>query len=129
MKKSSKAALLSAFVFPGAGHFFLKKYILGIILLFISLCGAYYLTSIMFEKATQLTEQILSGKVQPNAAAITDLISAQSTGPEAQRLDIVTYVIFLCWLIGIIDSYRQGLVLDKEARASELVQKYKKPSS
>ena len=83
----------------------------------------------MFEKATQLTEQILSGKVQPNAAAITDLISAQSTGTEAQRLDIVTYVIFLCWLIGIIDSYRQGLVLDKEARASELVQKYKKPSS
>jgi hypothetical protein len=32
MKKSMKAALLSAFVFPGAGHFFLKKHITGTVL-------------------------------------------------------------------------------------------------
>jgi hypothetical protein len=27
MNKSTKAALLSTFVFPGAGHLYLKKYI------------------------------------------------------------------------------------------------------
>ena len=45
MKKSTKAALLSAFVLPGAGHIFLKKYIPGVALVGASLGGIYYLTS------------------------------------------------------------------------------------
>jgi TM2 domain-containing membrane protein YozV len=39
MKVSYKAALLSAFVFPGVGHFYLKKYWRGGVIMFIVLSG------------------------------------------------------------------------------------------
>ena len=113
MKKSTKAVLLSAFVFPGFGHFVLKKYKHGIVLAGISFAGIYYLASKAVEKALQIAEKIQSGDIQLNAEVITELVSKQATGTEAQLLDVVTYAIIICWLIGIIGSYRAGCIRDK----------------
>jgi len=113
MKKSTKAALLSAFVFPGAGHIYLKKYIPGVVLVGASLVGIYYLISKTVERSLQIVEKIQSGDVQLDITAITELVSKQSTGTEVQLLNIATVVIIICWLIGIIDSYRVGCLQDK----------------
>lgn len=114
MKKSTKAVLLSAFVCPGVGHIYLKKYIPGVVLVGASLVGIYYLISKAVERSLQIIEQIQSGNVQIDVAAITELVSKQSTGTEAQLLNIATVVIIICWLIGIIDSYRVGCVQYKK---------------
>ena len=113
MKKSMKAALLSAFVFPGVGHIYLKRYIPGVVLVGASLAGIYYLTSNAIERSLQIVGKIQSGDVPLDVTAITELVSKQSTGTEAQLLDIATTVIFICWIIGIIDSYRVGRGQDK----------------
>ena len=42
MKKSTKAALLSALICPGAGHIFLKKYIRAMLLVAATLAGVGY---------------------------------------------------------------------------------------
>ena len=108
-----KAALLSAFVFPGVGHFLLKKYIPGVVLAGTAFVGLYFLIANMVEKALQITEKIQSGEVQLDAATITELVSRQAAGTEAQPLNIAAAVLFISWIIGIADAYRVGRVLDK----------------
>jgi hypothetical protein len=113
MATSIKAALLSALVFPGAGHFFLKKHIRGIILTSTTFASLYFLISGVVEKALQITDKIQRGEVQPDAAAITELVSAQPTGSEMQIITLASYVLLIAWLIGIVDAYRIGRIQDK----------------
>jgi hypothetical protein len=100
MKKSNKAVLLSALVFPGAGHFLLKKHISGAILATASLAALYLIISNMLERAQQIADKILSGEVNLDEAAIAELLSRQPSGGES-------------WLTGIVDSYRCGRAQDK----------------
>jgi hypothetical protein len=115
MKKSTKAVLLSAFVFPGSGHVLLKKYVLGIVLIGVSLASTYYMVSKTVEETMQIVEQIQSGYVQPDAAAIEELVAKRSTGTDAYLIDIAMYIFIICWLIGIIDSYRVGRARESNA--------------
>ena len=113
MKQSMKAALLSAFVFPGAGHFFLKKHITGTVLAGSALIALYLVVSKTVERALQIFEKIQRGEVQPDIAAITELVTRQSTGTDAKLLNIASAVLIISLLVGIIDSYRVGCIQDK----------------
>ena len=113
MKKSTKAVLLSALVFPGVGHIYLKKHISGTVLIGTAFAAIYFLVSITIEKALQITEKIQSGDIPLDIAAITESISKQSTGAEAQLVNLATATFIICWLIGIVDCYRQGRVREK----------------
>ena len=108
-----KAAFLSTFVFPGTGHFFLKKHIIGTLLAGAALAPLYFLISGMLERALQIAEKIQLGEIQPDVAAIAELLSRQPTGSDTQILNIAWTVLIISWLIGIVDSYRVGRKLDK----------------
>ena len=108
-----KAALLSAFVFPGVGHFLLKKYIPGAVLAGTAFAGLYFLIAKTVERALQIAEKIQSGEVQLDSATITELVSNQGTAAEIQLLNIAAAVLVISWLIGIVDSYRVGRAEDK----------------
>ena len=113
MSKSSKAALLSALVFPGVGHLFLKKHITGAVLVCASLAALYLIAADIWEKALAIVEKIERGEVSPDVAAIAELLSRQPMGNESQLLDAALPVLVICWVIGIADSYRCGRALDK----------------
>jgi len=117
MKKSTKAVLLSAFVFPGAGHLYLKIYILGIALIGASLVGVYYLITTSVESALEIAEKLQSGELQLDEVTITELVSKQTAGTKSQLVNIATLAIIICWVIGIIDSYSVGRVRDKNDQA------------
>ena len=117
MNKSMKAALLSAFLFPGAGHYFLKKFISGTVLAGTAFAALYLIISRAVERALQITEKIQRGEVQLDVTTITELVSKQPTGTEAQLLDIATTVLIITWLIGIVDSYGVGRLQDKGAES------------
>ena len=117
MNKPIKAALLSAFVFPGVGHFFLKKHIPGAVLAGTALAGLYFLMAKTLETALQIAENIQSGEVQLGAMTITELVSKQPTGAGIQILDIATAALIIAWLIDIVDSYRVGRAQDKDLGA------------
>lgn len=114
MKISTKAALLSAFVFPGVGHLYLKKHSRGVALIIASCAAIYYVMSLAVEKALQISEMVQSGDLPLDVEAITELVSRQSTGNEYLLVNIATVAFIICWLIGIIDSYRLGCVRDKK---------------
>ncbi len=115
MKKSTKAALLSALVFPGTGHFHLKKYIPGVVLAGSAGVGLYFLITKTLERTLQIVDKIQGGEVQADIAAISELLLEQPTGAEAQLLNAATAVLIISWLISIVDSYRIGRVQDKDA--------------
>jgi len=108
----SKAALLSGLVFPGFGHFFLKKRIAGSILFGTALTSLYFLMAPSVTAALRITEQIQSGEVDLNNTTITDLIATQSSTGDGQLLEFATAVLVVSWLIGIFDSYRVGRAAD-----------------
>ena len=120
MKRSTKAALLSALVFPGVGHMYLKKYISGVILMSASFIGIYLMIAKTIESALQIVAQIQNGSVEPDIAAIMEVVSKQpiETGIGVYLIDIATAVFFICWIIGIIDSYRVGGNQDKTEKMS-----------
>ena len=91
----------------------MKKYIQTVFLIGITSSAAYYLISKSVEKALQIVEKIENGEVPPDVATITELLSKQSMGADAQSLDTATLIIGVCWAIGIIDSYRIAYLQDK----------------
>lgn len=114
MKKSTKAALLSAFLFPGVGHIYLKKYTAGVMLAGVSFAAIYYLITKAIAKAFEISEKIQSGDIQLDIEAITKLVSQQSSGTDAKLLNLATIALVICWLIGILDSYRAGRAREKK---------------
>jgi hypothetical protein len=115
MKMPVKTALLSAFVFPGVGHLLLKKYVSGVALSGTAFVALYFLIAKTVERALQIAEEIQSGQVQLDVATITDLVSKQAPDTEAHLLNIAAAVLFISWLVGIVDSYRIGRAQDKDA--------------
>lgn len=115
MKKSTKAALISAFIFPGIGHLYLKKFMSGV-LLFAASAGSFsFIVFKTVERALHIIDTMQSGSTAPDIAAISKLVSQQSSngGNDILLLNVATAVFVLCWIIGIIDSKRLGRVLDK----------------
>lgn len=108
MKKSMKAALLSALVFPGVGHIFLKKYIVGVTLACASSLSLYFIISKEIERALQIVEKIQLGEVQPDLSAITEMVSMQTMGSDTRLLNIASILLLFFWVIGIVDSYVVG---------------------
>jgi len=108
MKKSTKAVLLSALVFPGSGHIYLKKYITATVLLSAALGSLYYLITKAVERAMQIAEKIKNGEVQLDVVVITELVEKPLSASETQAQFIATSILIICWLAGIIDTYRIG---------------------
>jgi hypothetical protein len=108
MSKSLKAALLSALVFPGVGHFVLKKHLQGSLLSGISVVCLYFLLMAIVDIAQRLSEKIQSGEVPFDVTKITQLVSQQLAGSDGQLVNIASLLFMICWIIGVTDSFRIG---------------------
>ncbi len=113
MKRSTKAILLSAFVFPGVGHFYLRQFVIGIVLSGGSAGALYYIISSAVSKALEIAETIQSEGVPLDVEAIVSLVTEQSHGAESISLSIASIALIAFWVIGIVDLYRVGRVLEK----------------
>jgi len=108
---------LSAFVFSGVGHFFLKKHVQGALLAGIATICLYLLLVTTVAIAQEISDKILSGEIPMDVARITEEILKQLVSSSIQQINITTSLFFICWLISIIDSYRLGYIEDKGDRS------------
>ena len=113
MSQSLKAALFSTFVFPGSGHFLLKKHVRGVLLAGVTCACLWVLLSIALEKAQELSYKIQSGEIPLDLSRITDEVSKLAASNGTQQADTATYILVICWLVGIVDAYRVGWLQDK----------------
>ena len=101
-KKSTNALLLSALVFPGAGHIYLKKIKTGVTLIGLTLVALIYIISDIMGQAFNVVEQIQLGTIMPDTTSIRTMIEQQ---PGGKWIGIASYLIVACWLIGVIGCY------------------------
>lgn len=113
MTKSTKAVLLSGLVFPGIGHFVLKQYVRGSILMLTALIAISVIVRIIFQQAQAIVDRVVSGEIALDAAAISTVVADPSSDSDSSISSIAMTVFLACWLIGILDSYRVGTALEK----------------
>lgn len=100
MKSPTVAVLLSGLVFPGAGHFYLKRPLRGALLLIISLVCLWRIVSQATQQATAVLEQFeLSG-------GGADLVTQSLNQPNSASGTLASLVLAGCWVIGMVDAYR-----------------------
>ena len=104
--------LLSACVFPGSGHLYLKRFKIGVVLAGAAFVSLYVLVSKTVERALAISERIQRGEIPPDFTAISDYVSAQSAGGETLSINLATYVFIIVWLVGVIHSHRIGRSLE-----------------
>ncbi|PCK08212.1 MAG: hypothetical protein COA42_10430 [Alteromonadaceae bacterium] len=109
MNKSLKAVLLSALVYPGVGHYFLKKYIACAIFASIFTIPLFLIVKGIMIRANHVAEQIRNGAIPLDLGKISTLISDISSGPDTQALNIQTYALMIIWFASILDSYRVSI--------------------
>ena len=112
MSNSVKALLLSAFVFPGAGHYFLKKPVQGTILAGASLACLYGILSISMSIAQGVASKIQTGELPLDATRLEQELQKESSGTPG-LVDLMTFTFGACWFFGIADSFRIGRATDK----------------
>lgn len=108
MKKTTKAVLLSALIFPGAGHIFLKRYTSASLLAAVSFGALYVIVSNAVDRALDIVDKIQRAELQPDITAITTVLSKQPLGADAQTINMATLVLIVVWLVAVADSYRAG---------------------
>lgn len=116
MRASIKAAMLSALVFPGAGHLLLKSYKMAAVLATIAAGGTAILIMLAIDMATTLVDKIQRGEVSLDPDAIAAAINMHTTTAQAQSADLATYAIIIAWLLGTVDAYRRGQAIDKNPK-------------
>lgn len=104
MSKSTKSALLSALIFPGAGHLYLKCYKRGFILLTITVVALVILIKQTLERVSSIIAQMeVHGHVMS-----TQEISEMIANSPNESFNFAVIAILICWVYGIIDSARAG---------------------
>lgn len=114
MKISTKVVLLSGLVFPGIGHFVLKQRLRGAVLMATSLAAFAVILRIAIQRAMALIDKINSGQIAIDSGNITELVSNSVSTTDNSTVNISAMVLFACWLFGIIDSYRLGMIQEKK---------------
>ena len=114
MRKSIKAVLLSALVLPGTGHFSLKKPVLGSLLLGISLVCLYFIFSAILKISKDISAQIQSNELAFDAAQINEMVTEKLSGSGDQVINISALILIMCWIVGVVDSFRLGRLEEKK---------------
>jgi TM2 domain-containing membrane protein YozV len=109
MKISSKATLLSAFVFPGAGQLYLKRYRQGLIIIAVTLAGLGYIIWQATVLALRSVDSIM-GKMQGGNVNIHDLTALVGANPACASLldNVILFVIICCWIVSVADAFVSG---------------------
>jgi hypothetical protein len=102
MKPAVSAALLSAFVFPGAGHLYLRRPARACVFLVPALVAAVIFFGDLFARASALADQVLAGTMPLDPAAIAARLESQ----DGSLLASVSGIVLLaCWVGSIVDSF------------------------
>jgi hypothetical protein len=112
MKKSTKAALLSGLVFPGAGHLVTRSYYRAAALAASAMIAIYVIFTVSLRQALAVVDKISSGEVPLDSGSISDLVAATSNTADNRTVNIALIAFGLLWAIGIADSWRLGNAID-----------------
>jgi uncharacterized membrane protein len=106
MKASTKAALISALVFPGLGHLVLRKGARGLLFLVPAAVAVIYLLRSVLQLMDQLVAEINSGALALDPIMILERVHA--SGIDNPMTNLASLVCLLCWVGSIADALWLG---------------------
>lgn len=113
MKTSTKAALFSAIIVPGAGQWYLQRHVLAI---FFSLTSLSFLVIVLLfitQKFDIVTEQVLRGELTPTLPVLFKKFFGYLSQPPL-HVRIALTSMPLLWLVSIVDACFIGHIKDKQ---------------
>jgi len=116
MNKGIKAALLSAFVFPGVGHLLLKKYPMAMLYIGSAMACVYVLISQALENAMALVDKMQSGALSADIDQISQMVNEQVSSQDLMMSNVLTTIFLVVWVVSIVDGYRIGKPIDKNVK-------------
>lgn len=108
MNSATKAALFNALLFPGWGHFYLKKYKRGMMFILpvavgmLSICWAAVQVALNILKATPFQ------KGTADMPAIIKLSIDSTKAIDLNYFSLILLFMLLLWIFSIIDAYQLG---------------------
>jgi len=109
MKLSLKAGLLSAFVFPGVGQMYLKKYLRGMGIMVLVFTGlGYMIWSATVVALKGLDDAMLKMKAgTAGMPEISDIVESKTLNTDPYY-NIILFLVICFWIFAIIDAYQIG---------------------
>ncbi len=114
MKKSTKAAVYSAFIFPGVGLYWLKQYARGSVFFVPALVATLYIMRGFIQVSSEL-----NAKIQVNPEQYLDLAYllnavTLSIAKSMPYLSQAKWFFIASWVLSIASSYFAGLNQEKK---------------
>lgn len=108
MKASTKAALISALIFPGLGHLALqpRRGARGLLFLLPAAAAVFYLLRTVLQLADRLIDELNRGALPFDPVAIAERI--HTAGIDNPATNLATLVCVLCWIGAIADALWLG---------------------
>lgn len=106
MKPTTKAALVSALIFPGLGHLVLKRPLRGCLFIVPALLAIGFLLRTILALANTLVDEINNGTLAIDPIQIIARIHA--SGVDNPATNAASLVILLCWVGSVADAYWLG---------------------
>lgn len=106
MKASTKAALISALVFPGLGHLVLRKGARGLLFIVPAALAVIYLLRSVLQLLDRLTDDINRGALALDPVAILERVHA--SGIDNAATNLASLVCIVCWAGSIADAFWLG---------------------
>lgn len=106
MKASTKAALISALVFPGLGHLVLRKGARGLLFIVPAALAVIYLLRSVLQLLDRIMDDINRGALALDPVAILDRVNA--AGIDNTATNLASLVCIVCWAGSIIDALWLG---------------------
>jgi hypothetical protein len=113
MKQATKAALISALVFPGLGHIMIGEKKRGWTILLITLFSIAILIDQALQRALDIVNKLTAGNQVPDIEAISRMAEQATQFSDNIFLNSLLMIIFVGWIYVTIDAYREGSKKDK----------------
>lgn len=106
MNRVVKAGLLSALLFPGAAHWWLKKYPIAVVLAIAAGLPLYYILDVTMTQTQHIVDKALASGYSLDLANINNLVEQQMVSIDTQYMHWATITLLCVWLVNIIDAIR-----------------------
>jgi len=102
MKSKFVAALLSALVFPGVGQYYMGRRRRALLFAVVAAVGGVLYLNHALDQANALADQVLSGRVALDPAAIEAQIA---NAPTPLSVTISGVVFVVCWVGSVLEAW------------------------
>ncbi len=106
MNRAPAAALLSALVFPGVGHFYLRRPRRAWLFLVPALIAAVIWFGDVATQVSTILDQVTSGAIAPDPVAIAAKLEKE--GGSSPLVHVAAIVFAVCWVGSIVDALLVG---------------------